>query len=190
MDELDNRPDGAGDDDLDQEIIEDGESSGKYDRLLNDSSRKYKLSGMFREWFLDYSSYVILQRAVPHIDDGLKPVQRRVLHTMYKVDDGTYTVPLYSSWVKEDEVNHTFDAGQRIKLKNPAYFGTSGRTSRVIGWEMCLDIPYDRPVYTIGESAQYSRLGELEDKVDALTLNGQAFRRKLENFLSKEAFCR
>ena len=92
-----------------------------------------------------------------------------------QVDDGTYAVPLYSSWVKEDEVNHTFDAGQRIKLKNPAYFGTSGRTSRVIGWEMCLDIPYDRPVYTIGESAQYSRLGELEDKVDALTLNGQAY---------------
>ena len=92
-----------------------------------------------------------------------------------QVDDGTYTVPLYSSWVEADEVNRTFDAGQRIKLKNPAFFGTSGRTSRVIGWEMCLDIPYDRPVYTIGESAQYSRLGELEDKVDSLTLNGQAY---------------
>lgn len=92
-----------------------------------------------------------------------------------QVDDGAYTVPLYSSWVEADEVNRTFDAGQRIKLKNPAFFGTSGRTSRVIGWEMCLDIPYDRPVYTIGESAQYSRLGELEDKVDALTLNGQAY---------------
>ena len=91
------------------------------------------------------------------------------------VDDGTYTVPLYSSWVEADEVNRTFDAGQRVKLKNPAFFGTSGRTSRVIGWEMCLDIPYDRPVYTIGESAQYSRLGELEDKVDSLTLNGQAY---------------
>ena len=92
-----------------------------------------------------------------------------------QVDDGTYTVPLYSSWVEADEVNRTFDAGQRIKLKNPAFFGTSGRTSRVIGWEMCLDIPYDRPIYTIGESAQYSRLGELEDKVDSLTLNGQAY---------------
>lgn len=92
-----------------------------------------------------------------------------------QVDDGTYTVPLYSSWVEADEVNRTFDAGQRVKLKNPAFFGTSGRTSRVIGWEMCLDIPYDRPVYTIGESAQYSRLGELEDKVDSLTLNGQAY---------------
>lgn len=90
MDEKqDNRPEEIDDDDL--EIVEDGESSGKYDKLLNDSSRKYRLSGMFKEWFLDYSSYVILQRAVPHIDDGLKPVQRRVLHTMFKIDDGTYT---------------------------------------------------------------------------------------------------
>ena len=63
------------DEDFDQEVGE-GESTGKYDKLLNDSSRKYRLSGMFKEWFLDYSSYVILQRAVPHIDDGLKPVQR------------------------------------------------------------------------------------------------------------------
>ena len=65
--------------------------SGKYDRLLGDDSRKFKLSGMFKDWFLDYSSYVILQRAVPHIVDGLKPVQRRVLHAMYKMDDGAYT---------------------------------------------------------------------------------------------------
>ena len=88
--EVDNRTEEM-DDELEQEIVEEGESSGKYDRLLNDSSRKYRLSGMFKEWFLDYSSYVILQRAVPHIDDGLKPVQRRVLHTMFKIDDGTYT---------------------------------------------------------------------------------------------------
>ena len=92
MDDLeDNRPDGINEDDSDQEIVGDGTSSGKYDRLINDNSRKYRLSGMFKEWFLDYSSYVILQRAVPHIDDGLKPVQRRVLHTMFKIDDGTYT---------------------------------------------------------------------------------------------------
>ena len=66
-------------------------SSGKYDKLLSSDSRKYKLSGMFKDWFLDYSSYVILQRAVPHIVDGLKPVQRRVLHAMFKMDDGSYT---------------------------------------------------------------------------------------------------
>ena len=66
-------------------------STGKYDKLLSSDSRKFKLSGMFKDWFLDYSSYVILQRAVPHIVDGLKPVQRRVLHAMYRMDDGSYT---------------------------------------------------------------------------------------------------
>ena len=78
-----------------EEQVEDSESSaaptGKYDKLLSSDSHKFKLSGMFKDWFLDYSSYVILQRAVPHIVDGLKPVQRRVLHAMYRMDDGSYT---------------------------------------------------------------------------------------------------
>jgi topoisomerase-4 subunit A len=49
-----------------------------------------KLSGLFREWWVNYASYVILERAVPHIDDGLKPVQRRILYAMKKMDDGRY----------------------------------------------------------------------------------------------------
>ena len=77
------------DDDL--EIAEDAESSGKYDKLLESDAHKFKLSGMFKDWYLDYASYVILHRAVPHIADGLKPVQRRVLHVMSKMDDGSYT---------------------------------------------------------------------------------------------------
>ncbi|MBS3774648.1 MAG: DNA gyrase/topoisomerase IV subunit A [Bacteroidales bacterium] len=48
------------------------------------------LSGMYKDWFLDYASYVILERAVPHLNDGLKPVQRRILHTMKQIDDGRY----------------------------------------------------------------------------------------------------
>ncbi len=48
------------------------------------------VAGQFRNWFLDYSSYVILERAVPHIDDGLKPVQRRILHVMWEMEDGRY----------------------------------------------------------------------------------------------------
>ncbi len=56
----------------------------------SDGSTVYHLSGMYRNWFLDYASYVILERAVPHINDGLKPVQRRILHTMKKMDDGRY----------------------------------------------------------------------------------------------------
>ncbi|MBO4446560.1 MAG: DNA gyrase/topoisomerase IV subunit A, partial [Bacteroidales bacterium] len=77
--------------DITEQPLAEGEASGKFDRLLGNDSRKFKLSGMFKDWFLDYSSYVILQRAVPHIVDGLKPVQRRVLHTMFTIDDGAYT---------------------------------------------------------------------------------------------------
>lgn len=51
---------------------------------------KHQLRGMYRSWFLDYASYVILERAVPHIDDGLKPVQRRILHSMKTLDDGRF----------------------------------------------------------------------------------------------------
>ena len=50
----------------------------------------HHLSGMYQNWFLDYASYVILERAVPHINDGLKPVQRRILHSMKRLDDGRY----------------------------------------------------------------------------------------------------
>ncbi len=56
---------------------------------FNDSI-KYHLNGMYQDWFLDYASYVILERAVPAIEDGLKPVQRRILHAMKMVDDGKY----------------------------------------------------------------------------------------------------
>ncbi|MDE5930682.1 MAG: DNA gyrase/topoisomerase IV subunit A, partial [Muribaculaceae bacterium] len=49
---------------------------------------RHQLKGMYQSWFLEYASYVILERAVPHIDDGLKPVQRRILHSMETLDDG------------------------------------------------------------------------------------------------------
>lgn len=56
----------------------------------NNDVVKHQLRGMYRNWFLDYASYVILERAVPHIDDGLKPVQRRILHSMKTLDDGRF----------------------------------------------------------------------------------------------------
>ena len=64
---------------------EEGEVNGRFD-----ASAVKHLSGMYKNWFLDYASYVILERAVPHIDDGLKPVQRRILHSMKRMDDGRY----------------------------------------------------------------------------------------------------
>ena len=56
----------------------------------HNESVKHQLTGMYQNWFLDYASYVILERAVPHINDGLKPVQRRILHSMRRLDDGRY----------------------------------------------------------------------------------------------------
>ena len=73
------------------EMSEDATPTGRFDKLFGENSRKYKLSGMFREWYIDYSSYTVLYRAVPHLVDGLKPVQRRVLHAMWRMDDGSYT---------------------------------------------------------------------------------------------------
>ena len=71
-----------------------GEDSTKNDATPSISKEndvvKHQLRGMYRSWFLDYASYVILERAVPHIDDGLKPVQRRILHSMKTLDDGRF----------------------------------------------------------------------------------------------------
>ena len=50
----------------------------------------HHLNRMYQDWFLDYASYVILERAVPHIGDGFKPVQRRIMHSMKRMDDGRY----------------------------------------------------------------------------------------------------
>ncbi len=66
----------------------------KFDpKIIVDTSNdvvRHQLRGMYQSWFLDYASYVILERAVPHIDDGLKPVQRRILHSMKLLDDGRF----------------------------------------------------------------------------------------------------
>jgi topoisomerase IV subunit A len=62
----------------------------KQEELQDERMRITKLTGMYQDWFLDYASYVILERAIPHVYDGLKPVQRRILHAMKELDDGRY----------------------------------------------------------------------------------------------------
>jgi len=76
---------------MDEEKI-DNEQQEEQARPKNrfDASAVKHLGGMYQNWFLDYASYVILERAVPHIEDGLKPVQRRILHSMKRMDDGRY----------------------------------------------------------------------------------------------------
>ena len=78
-------------DDLDKELPEGNEGHSDYKPAdSHNESVKHHLTGMYQNWFLDYASYVILERAVPHINDGLKPVQRRILHSMRRLDDGRY----------------------------------------------------------------------------------------------------
>ena len=81
----------------DDEILEQQESDDQKEghsdyKPVNrfDAAAVHHLSGMYQNWFLDYASYTILDRAVPHIGDGLKPVQRRILHSMKRMDDGRY----------------------------------------------------------------------------------------------------
>jgi len=72
-----------------EQVAADTDDQPRHKASFNDSI-KYHLTGMYQDWFLDYASYVILERAVPDIYDGLKPVQRRILHAMKMVDDGRY----------------------------------------------------------------------------------------------------
>lgn len=80
---------GVADENAMQEDVAEGHSDYKPVNRF-DASVVHHLSGMYQNWFLDYASYVILERAVPHIEDGLKPVQRRILHSMKRMDDGRY----------------------------------------------------------------------------------------------------
>ena len=80
-----------GDDNLNPESLhETVELSGDERYNVPGADKRTVLSGLYRKWFLEYASYVILERAVPHIADGLKPVQRRILHSMYLLDDGRF----------------------------------------------------------------------------------------------------
>lgn len=142
-----------------------------YGRMLPDEimfpvdGDKYILSG--------FDIQLVSDQYIPDAEQELKEKAQKYADKVNK-DDGTYPTTLRSSWVKEDLVSRTFEFGQRINLVDDTYF-ESGRISRVLGWEMNLDIPWDSPVYTIGESMPYSRIGEIEDKVDSLTYKGQSY---------------
>ncbi|WP_298113804.1 hypothetical protein [uncultured Bacteroides sp.] len=126
---------------------------------------EYVLSG--------FDIQLVSDQYIPDAEQELKEKAQKYADKV-KTDDGTYPTTLRSSWVKEDLASRTFEFGQRINLVDDTYF-ENGRISRVLGWEINLDIPWDSPVYTIGESMPYSRIGEIEDKVDSLTYKGQTY---------------
>ena len=135
------------------------------DMMYPANGDEYILSG--------FDIQLVSDQYIPEAEQELKEKAQKYTEKVKK-DDGTYPTTLRSSWVKEDLLSRTFEFGQRINLVDDTYF-ENGRISRVLGWEMNLDIPWDSPVYTIGESMPYSRIGEIEDKVDSLTYKGQTY---------------
>lgn len=136
------------------------------------------------------NKYILYNFDTRYVNDALIPqaeqelLERTIAYKDKVVSDpSTYTCSLNSYWASGyDENNGLLNPekeinllpGQKVNLINKAYF-ENGRISRVIGFEKKLDIPYDSPVYTIGESAAYSRLGELEQKLDNIQFKGNTY---------------
>lgn len=135
------------------------------DMMYPANDDEYILSG--------FDIQLVSDQYIPEAEQELKGKAQKYADKVKK-DDGTYPTTLRSSWVKEDLISRTFEFGQRINLVDDTYF-ENGRISRVLGWEMNLDIPWDSPVYTIGESMPYSRIGEIESDVESLTYKGQTY---------------
>ena len=94
-----------------------------------------------------------------------------------KIDPNTYNCSMRSDWYQnkmETESFVSWSLGQPVRLLNPTYF-QNGRSSRIIGYEIKLDIPYDIPEFIVGEAAAYSRTKDMEQKIDSLTFNGVAY---------------
>lgn len=90
------------------------------------------------------------------------------------IDPSTYDCEMDADFIYNNGNIRTYEVGDKINLINRAYF-TNGRQSRIIGFEWPLDIPYDHPIYTVGETAAYSRIGEIESKLDNLTYKGRSY---------------
>lgn len=90
------------------------------------------------------------------------------------IDPSTYDCEMDADFIYNNGNIRTYEVGDKINLINRAYF-TNGRQSRIIGFEWSLDIPYDHPIYTVGETAAYSRIGEIESKLDNLTYKGRSY---------------
>lgn len=136
------------------------------------------------------NQYSLLNFDTKYVSDALIPKAEQellekglTLKDKMVSDPSTYNCVINSYLASGyDENNGTLNpeksldlkAGQKVNLKNPAYF-KDGRVTRVIGFEKKLDYPYDSPSYTIGETAAYSRLGELEQKIDSIQLEGNTY---------------
>ena len=124
-----------------------------------------------------YDTEYVFENLVPEAEEELKTETEKYAEKI-RNNIGTVSAKLMSDWSKaRNETQDTpcpFGVGQKVRVNNSSFF-PSPRTMRVLGYELALDIPWDSPVYTIGESAFYSRLGALEDKIDSIKLNGSSY---------------
>ncbi|WP_298046234.1 collagen-like protein, partial [uncultured Bacteroides sp.] len=144
------------------------EDYGRYlpdDVLYPEATNTYILYG--------FDTAYISEQMLPDAEQNLlKKAKEYVKKSM--IDPSTYDCEMDADFIYNNGNIRTYEVGAKVNLINKAFF-PEGRQSRIIGFEWPLDIPYDHPVYTVGETASYSRIGEIESKLDSLTYKGQTY---------------
>lgn len=135
------------------------------DVLYPEASNTYILYG--------FDTAYISEQMLPDAEQNLlKKAKEYVKKSM--IDPSTYDCEMDADFIYNKGNIRTYEVGAKVNLINKAFF-PEGRQSRIIGFEWPLDFPYDHPVYTVGETASYSRIGEIESKLDSLTYKGQTY---------------
>ena len=135
------------------------------DVLYPEASNTYILYG--------FDTAYISEQMLPDAEQNLlKKAKEYVKKSM--IDPSTYDCEMDADFIYNKGNIRTYEVGAKVNLINKAFF-PEGRQSRIIGFEWPLDIPYDHPIYTVGETASYSRIGEIESKLDSLTYKGQTY---------------
>lgn len=141
-----------------------------YGRLLPDSIIAPKVGDEF--YVLNYDADYFDEMGLTAKAENELLAKGKEYMEKSKIDPNTYTCPLYWWYAKE---HGTLSLGQRVKLVNAACFDSGYRMSRIIGMELNLDVPYDEATYTVGEAASYSRLGDMQNQIDEIKLNGTTY---------------
>lgn len=120
-----------------------------------------------------FDTAFISEQMLPEAEQNLlKKAKEYVKKSM--IDPSTYDCEMNADFICNEGNIRTYEVGAKVNLINKAYF-PEGRQSRIIGFEWPLDIPYGHPIYTVGETAPYSRIGEIESKLESLTYKGQTY---------------
>ncbi|WP_245208248.1 hypothetical protein [Bacteroides faecium] len=154
------------------------EDYGRYlpdDTLFPQAAHKEESKDVPADTYVLYGfdTAFISEQMLPNSEQALlKKAKDYVKKSM--IDPSTYDCEMDADFIYNNGNIRTYEVGAKVNLINKAFF-PEGRQSRIIGFEWPLDIPYDHPIYTIGETAAYSRIGEIESKIDSLTYKGQTY---------------